>query len=101
MGWRITINSTYRQDWTGKKRDFHKIERNDTKFFDAYLQPLFFMPSGNPKSMKRKQQPTVPDTAFFVLARIAGENKDRFDTEGDLLHLQEEKAILALRSVRL
>ena len=35
------------------------------------------------------------DTAVFVIARIAGENKDRFDKEGDYFISAEEKALLA------
>ena len=34
------------------------------------------------------------DTAVFVIARIAGENKDRFDKEGDYFISAEEKALL-------
>ena len=52
------------------------------------------MPSGNPID-EEKAAADGADTAFFVLARIAGENKDRFDTEGDYFISKEEKAILA------
>ena len=73
-----------RLDW--KNEIFTKLNGDDTKFFDAYSATPFFMPSGNPID-EEKAAADGADTAFFVLARIAGENKDRFDTEGDYLSL--------------
>ena len=81
-----------RLDW--KNEIFTKLNGDDTKFFDAYSATPFFMPSGNPID-EAKAAADGADTAFFVLARIAGENKDRFDTEGDYFISKEEKAILA------
>ena len=81
-----------RLDW--KNEIFTKLNGDDTKFFDAYSATPFFMPSGNPID-EEKAVADGADTAFFVLARIAGENKDRFDTEGDYFISKEEKAILA------
>ena len=81
-----------RLDW--KNEIFTKLNGDDTKFFDAYSATPFFMPSGNPIN-EEKAAADGADTAFFVLARIAGENKDRFDTEGDYFISKEEKAILA------
>ena len=81
-----------RMDW--KNEIFTKLNGDDTKFFDAYSATPFFMPSGNPID-EEKAAADGADTAFFVLARIAGENKDRFDTEGDYFISKEEKAILA------
>ena len=81
-----------RLDW--KNEIFTKLNGDDTKFFDAYSATPFFMPSGNPID-EEKAAADGADTAFFVLARIAGENKDRFDTEGDYFISKEEKAILA------
>ena len=84
-----------RLDW--KNEIFTKLNGDDTKFFDAYSATPFFMPSGNPID-EEKAAADGADTAFFVLARIAGENKDRFDTEGDYFISKEEKAILAQAS---
>ena len=81
-----------RLDW--KNEIFTKLNGDDTKFYDAYSATPFFMPSGNPID-EEKAAADGADTAFFVLARIAGENKDRFDTEGDYFISKEEKAILA------
>ena len=58
------------------------------------LQPRSLCHPGNPID-EEKAAADGADTAFFVLARIAGENKDRFDTEGDYFISKEEKAILA------
>ena len=77
-----------------KNEIFTKMNGDDTKFFDAYSATPFFMPSGSPID-EEKAAADGADTAFFVLARIAGENKDRFDTEGDYFISKEEKAILA------
>ena len=77
-----------RLDW--KNEIFTKLNGDDTKFFDAYSATPFFMPSGNPID-EEKAAADGADTAFFVLARIAGENKDRFDTEGDYFISKEEK----------
>ena len=81
-----------RLDW--KNEIFTKMNGDDAKFFDAYSATPFFVPSGNPID-EEKAAADGADTAFFVLARIAGENKDRFDTEGDSFISKEEKAILA------
>ena len=81
-----------RLDW--KNEIFTKMNGDDAKFFDAYSATPFFVPSGNPID-EEKAAADGADTAFFVLARIAGENKDRFDTEGDYFISKEEKAILA------
>mgnify|MGYP000025084864 CR=1 FL=1 len=76
-----------RLDW--KNEIFTKLNGDDTKFFDAYSATPFFMPSGNPID-EEKAAADGADTAFFVLARIAGENKDRFDTEGDYFISKEQ-----------
>ncbi len=81
-----------RIDW--KNEIFTKMNGDDTKFFDVYSATPFFMPAGSPID-EEKAAADGADTAFFVLARIAGENKDRFDTEGDYFISKEEKAILA------
>lgn len=81
-----------RLDW--KNEIFGKMGGNEEKFFDAYSATPFFMPAGNPID-EEKAANDGADTAFFVLARIAGENKDRFDIEGDYFISKEEKAILA------
>ena len=81
-----------RLDW--KNEIFTKMNGNDAKFFDVYSATPFFMPAGSPID-EEKAAADGADTAFFVLARIAGENKDRFDTEGDYFISKEEKAILA------
>ena len=81
-----------RIDW--KNEIFEKMNGDDTKFFDVYSATPFFMPAGSPID-EEKAASDGADTAFFVLARIAGENKDRFDTEGDYFISKEEKAILA------
>ena len=81
-----------RLDW--KNEIFTKMNGDDAKFFDVYSATPFFVPAGNPID-EEKAAADGADTAFFVLARIAGENKDRFDTEGDYFISKEEKAILA------
>lgn len=81
-----------RIDW--KNEIFEKMNGDDTKFFDVYSATPFFMPAGSSID-EEKAAADGADTAFFVLARIAGENKDRFDTEGDYFISKEEKAILA------
>ena len=58
------------------------------------LQLRFFMPCGNGIDVETAKTDGA-DTAVFVIARIAGENKDRFDKEGDYFISTEEKTLLA------
>ena len=71
-----------------------KLEAYDNNFFEAYSTTPFFMPCGNPVDVD-KASADGADTAIYVLSRIAGENADRHDTEGDYYISAEEKALIA------
>ena len=71
-----------------------KLEAYDNNFFEAYSTTPFFMPCGNPVDVDKASDDGA-DTAIYVLSRIAGENADRHDTEGDYYISAEEKALIA------
>lgn len=92
--WLEGYDALYRQareDW--KTTIFKKMESMDNNFFNAYSATPFFMPCGAPIDEKTAKEDGA-ETAFFVLPRIAGENKDRLDVEGDYYISKEEKALL-------
>lgn len=92
--WLEEYDALYRQareDW--KTTIFKKTESMDNNFFNAYSATPFFMPCGTPIDEETAKEDGA-ETAFFVLSRIAGENKDRLDIEGDYYISKEEKALL-------
>ena len=90
----MKIYNQAREDW--KAEILKKAERLDSAlpFWDAYSATPFFMPCGDGIDVEVAKGDGA-DTAVFVIARIAGENKDRFDKEGDYFISAEEKALLA------
>lgn len=90
----VKIYDQAREDW--KAEILKKTETIDSPnaFFDAYSATPFFMPCGDGIDVETAKTDGA-DTAVFVIARIAGENKDRFDKEGDYFISTEEKALLA------
>lgn len=71
-----------------------KLPAYNNNFFEAYSTTPFFMPCGNPVDVEKAALDGA-DTAIYVLSRIAGENADRHDTEGDYYISAEEKALIA------
>ena len=90
----MKIYNQAREDW--KAEILKKAETLDSAlpFWDAYSATPFFMPCGDGIDVEVAKGDGA-DTAVFVIARIAGENKDRFDKEGDYFISAEEKALLA------
>ena len=90
----MKIYNQAREDW--KEEILKKAETLDSAlpFWDAYSATPFFMPCGDGIDVEAAKGDGA-DTAVFVIARIAGENKDRFDKEGDYFISAEEKALLA------
>lgn len=90
----VKIYNQAREDW--KAEILKKAETLDSAlpFWDAYSATPFFMPCGDGIDVEVAKGDGA-DTAVFVIARIAGENKDRFDKEGDYFISAEEKALLA------
>lgn len=92
--WLKGYDAQYRQareDW--KAEIFSKLPELDNNFFYAYSSTPFFMPCGDPIDVDTAKMDGA-ETAIFVLSRIAGENADRHDTEGDYFITKEEKALL-------
>lgn len=69
-------------------------EEYDGVFFNGYSATPFLIPCGKPLD-EAAASADGADTAIFVLARIAGENKDRQDVQGDYYVTEEEKSLLA------
>ena len=90
----VKIYNQAREDW--KAEILKKAETLDSAlpFWDAYSATPFFMPCGDGIDVEVAKGDGA-DTAVFVIARIVGENKDRFDKEGDYFISAEEKALLA------
>ena len=85
-----------RLDW--KQEVLRKTkEECDGVFFNGYSATPFLIPCGAPLD-EAAACADGADTAIFVLARIAGENKDRQDVEGDYYITEEEKSLLAQRA---
>lgn len=80
-----------REDW--KAEIFGKLPEYNNNFFYAYSVTPFYMPCGAPIDVEAAKADGA-DTAIFVLSRIAGENADRHDAEGDYFITEEEKALL-------
>lgn len=87
-----TIYADARQAW--KEAVLDKLKQYDGNFFQAYSTTPFIVPCGNTLDEEAAKADGA-DTAVFVLSRIAGENADRHDTEGDYFITEEEKALLA------
>ncbi|WP_243138831.1 MULTISPECIES: beta-glucosidase [Hungatella] len=66
----------------------------DGNFFQAYSTTPFVVPCGDSIDEEAAKADGA-DMAVFVLSRIAGENADRHDTEGDYFITKEEKSLLA------
>ena len=82
-----------RLDW--KQEVLRKTkEECDGVFFNGYSATPFLIPCGAPLD-EAAACADGADTAICVLARIAGENKDRQDVEGDYYITEEEKSLLA------
>ena len=87
-----TIYADARQAW--KEEVLRKLKQYDGNFFQAYSTTPFVVPCGD--SIDEEAAKTDgADVAVFVLSRIAGENADRHDTEGDYFITKEEKSLLA------
>ena len=96
-GWLDSYVKVYdqaREDW--KAAILKKAEKMESPnaFFEAYSSTPFFMPCGEKIDVDAAKADGA-DTAVFVMARIAGENKDRFDKEGDYFISEEERVLLA------
>ena len=86
------IYAQARIDW----RDgiFASLPKCNNNFFEAYSAAQFQIPCGNSIDVEAAKADGA-DVAIFVLSRIAGENKDRQDCEGDYFVTAEEKALIA------
>lgn len=93
--WLEAYKAEYEQsrlDWKTKIMD--KIEKHGMDWFVAYSTTQFIFPCGcllDEEACKRDGA----DTAIYVLSRIAGENADRHNIEGDYKIAAKEKEILA------
>ena len=92
--WLDTYENTYTEARL-KWRDgiLKAMEEENAHFFMVYSTRPFFIPAGEPIDVE-KAKADGADTALFVLSRVAGENKDRTDTEGDYFISPEELALL-------
>ncbi len=80
-----------RLDW--KDDIFAKMKDYNGNFFAAYSASQFQTPCGSPIDEEAAKADGA-DTAVFVLSRIAGENADRHDTEGDYYITPQERALI-------
>ena len=87
-----TIYADARQAW--KEEVLRKLKQYDGNFFQAYSTTPFVVPCGDSLDEEAAKADGA-DVAVFVLSRIAGENADRHDTEGDYFITKEEKSLLA------
>ena len=87
-----TIYADARQAW--KEEVLRKLKQYDGNFFQAYSTTPFVVPCGDSID-EGAAKADGADVAVFVLSRIAGENADRHDTEGDYFITKEEKSLLA------
>jgi len=81
-----------REDW--KQAILDSLPQYGNNFFYAYSSSQFQVPCGDLIDVEAAKADGA-DTAIFVLSRIAGENKDRNDTEGDYFITGEEKALIS------
>lgn len=91
--------SSYSQIYTGarlawKEEILEKMKACNGNFFEAYSTTPFVVPCGDSIDGEAARADGA-ETAVFVLSRIAGENADRHDVEGDYRITGEEKALLA------
>lgn len=77
-----------------KEEVMRKVKLYDGNFFQAYSTTPFVVPCGDSID-EDVAKADGADAAVFVLSRIAGENADRHDTEGDYFITGEERALLA------
>ena len=89
----MKIYNQAREDWKAEILKKAETLNSALPFWDAYSATPFFMPCGDGIDVEAAKGDGA-DTAVFVIARIAGENKDRFDKEGDYFISAEEKALL-------
>lgn len=71
-----------------------KIDKCGGNWFEAYSSTQFIFPCGSMLDEKACKQDGA-DTAIYVLSRIAGENADRHNVDGDYKIAAKEKEILA------
>lgn len=93
--WLEAYKSEYeqsRQEW--KAKIFEKINKHGMDWFTAYSSSQFIFPCGCLLDEEACKNDGA-DTAIYVLSRIAGENADRHNTEGDYKIAAKEKEILA------
>ena len=76
-----------------KNEIFDKVKAGKS-FFDAYSSTQFGYPCGLAIDVDLAKSDGA-DVAIYVLSRVAGENADRHDIEGDYLITSQEKALLA------
>lgn len=94
-GWLSSYDRIYAEArLTWKEEVMRKLKEYDGNFFQAYSTTPFTVPCGSPIDEEAAKADGA-DAAVFVLSRIAGENADRHDTEGDYFVTEEEKALLA------
>lgn len=82
-----------RENW--KAEIFRKLNAEcDGNFFEAYSTTPFSMPAGAAVE-EAAAKADGADVGIYVLARIAGENADRWDEPGDYYITEEERAQIA------
>lgn len=81
-----------REDW--RDAILASLPQYDNNFFRAYSASQFQVPCGELIDVEAAKADGA-EIAIFVLARVAGENLDRRDTEGDYFITEQEKTLLA------
>lgn len=76
-----------------KNEIFAKV-KTGKNFFEAYSATQFGYPCGETIDVEAAKADGA-DVAIYVLSRVAGENADRHEIEGDYLITAQEKALLA------
>lgn len=93
--WLDSYEEIYRQarlDW--KQAILDSLPQYDNNFFNAYSASQFHIPCGDLIDVETAKADGA-DVAIFVLSRIAGENLDRRDSEGDYFITSDEKKLLS------
>lgn len=93
--WLDSYEEIYRQarlDW--KQAILDSLPQYDNNFFNAYSASQFHIPCGDLIDVEEAKADGA-DVAIFVLSRIAGENLDRRDSEGDYFITSDEKKLLS------
>lgn len=85
------IYAQARIDWRDEIWEKAGTDDGGVGFFDAYCSCQFAIPAGN---IPEKKAAPAEETAFFILARIAGEGADRYAKPGDYYLTEEEEALL-------